>query len=68
MIRFLCSDVTASSTYTAERNEPIDEEPIDLRIPRISISDSSIFLNGNESIVESSMADGPLQSTFIEHS
>ena len=68
MIRSLCSDVTSSSTYTAERNEPIDEEPMDLRIHRISVSYSSIFLNGNESKDKSSMADGPLQSTFIEHS
>ena len=36
--------------------------------PRKSLSDSSIFLNGNESKDKSSMADGPLQSTFIEHS
>ena len=65
MIRSLCSDVTSSSTYTAERNEPIDEEPMDLRIPRISVSYSSFFLNGNKSIDESSMTDGPLQSTFL---
>ena len=65
---FLFSDVTASSTYTAERNEPIDEEPIDLTLPRISVSYSSIFLNVNESIDESSIADGPLQSKFIEQS
>ena len=68
MIRSLCSDVTSSSTYAAERNEPIDEEPMDLRIPRISVSYSSIFLNVNESIDESSIAVGPLQSKFIEQS
>ena len=56
------------STYTAESNEPIDEEPIDLTLPRISGSGFSTFPNGNESMDESSMADGPLKSTFIEQS
>ena len=55
-------------TYSATSNEPIDQEPIDLTLPRISGSDSSTFLNGNESMGEISMADGPLQSTFIEQS